>query len=229
VLTIALMAVALAAFDQPEPECEPIAEVAGSIEALNRFWGRSIELCAAEDPGESAVAYPDENVVLANPDWLADMALVYGPSVVTGILAHEWGHMVQGSRSSLMAELHADCLAGAFMSSAGFTRAELRQFEQISLRSGDLRRSDWQHGTGDERRRAAVRGYEGYAKTGMAGIADMCPLRSRGRAWSPPHRAAAAHPARRTEPSADCAEGFGGSWAYPRGRRCSMTAAEERR
>jgi hypothetical protein len=190
-LTIAAVAAALIAGANiahsrpPSPwACEPIRELAGLHAALNRFWKSSVRLCGSRHPEESAVALPDDNVVLANPEWLEDIALDYGSSAVVGVLAHEWGHMVQGYADGAVAELHADCLAGAFMRASGFTKAQLKELERMSLDSGDLRRGDRRHGTGAERRRAVARGYKGYPRSGISKISTLCPLRYAQRTWA---------------------------------------------
>jgi hypothetical protein len=142
--------------------CRAIPEAVNVVVALNDFWQRSFRLCQAADASISASAYPDVGVVRANRRWLAEIADQYGPSAATGILAHEWGHMVQGGEPGPGAELQADCLAGAFMRRAGFSAAEVGEFVMVSLDSGDSRWGFATHGTGSQRRQAILRGYNGF-------------------------------------------------------------------
>ena len=128
--------------------------------ALNAFWSRSTRLCQSFDPDESAAALPDKDLVEANRQFLADVARDYGPPAAVGILAHEWGHMVQGPLRGRSAELQADCLAGAFMRRSGYGRRALHRFALVSLDAGDDGLPLGDHGTGRERRAAVLRGYD---------------------------------------------------------------------
>ena len=139
--------------------CRPIPEVAPAVRALNAFWDDSVRLCETSDPRESAAAEPDEGIVLANRRWLAEIARDYGAPAAIGILAHEWTHVVQRMRPGRMAELQADCVAGAFLSRAGYGEAALEGFALLSLHSGDEGSGRRTHGSGRERRAAVLRGY----------------------------------------------------------------------
>ena len=56
------------------------------------------------------------------------MAITFGSYAATGILAHEWGHMVQGRVRGTATELQADCLAGVFMKGSGLPWQTAEQF-----------------------------------------------------------------------------------------------------
>jgi hypothetical protein len=154
--------------------CRAIPEAVGIVDALNGFWRRSIRLCQARDPDINASAYPEAGVVRANRRWLADIADEYGASAVSGILAHEWAHMVQEGDPGPNAELQADCLAGAFMRRARFDRMELDRFVLLSLDSGDFRQDRATHGTGGQRRGAILRGYFGFRGQRPDRLAGFC-------------------------------------------------------
>lgn len=155
-------------------QCRPIPEAASTAAALNRFWRRDIALCESDDPEDSAVAVTDADLVLANRDWLRWIAEDYGPSAAVGILAHEWAHMAYPEGEGRIAELQADCLAGAFLRRAGYDQRALAPFALVSLHSGDGRRS-WKggHGTGQERRSAVLRGY-GASGRDRGALASFC-------------------------------------------------------
>lgn len=155
-------------------ECRPIPEAARAVTALNTFWNRSVRLCQSHDPYESAVALPDEGMVQANRQWLASVARDYGTSAATGILAHEWAHMVQGGGIGRTAELEADCLAGGFLRHRGYDKVELERFALLSFHSGDIYRGPDAHGTGQERLAAVLRGYYGSSDSNPGRLVAYC-------------------------------------------------------
>lgn len=172
-----IMAAGPPGFAKPEPSyaCRPIPEVSRTVAALNAFWNRSVRLCQSEDPWESAVAYPDDGIVHANRTWLAGVAREYGPPAATGVLAHEWAHMVQPVAFGPRAELQADCLAGAYLKRSGYDESDIERFALISLHSGDDdggRVGD--HGTGRQRHDAVLRGYYRSRDRSLTALVDFC-------------------------------------------------------
>jgi hypothetical protein len=142
------------------PECRPIPEASRAVSALNAFWDRSTRLCQSSDPDESALALPDDDMVLANRRWLASVAQDYGAPAAAGILAHEWAHIVRPRPAGPRAELEADCLAGAFLRRAGYSKRDADRFALLGLDSGDDDEMIASHGSGSERRAAVLRGYD---------------------------------------------------------------------
>ncbi|MGZ8282808.1 MAG: hypothetical protein ACXWUN_07640 [Allosphingosinicella sp.] len=182
-LNIAIILIAVAAASRAATSesatgatCRPIPEAASLVTALNRFWGQAIRLCQSRHPDDQASAFPGDGVVRANRRWLAEIAEMYGEPAAAGIIAHEWGHMIQGRMSGVTAELHADCLAGAFMRRARFREVELDAFILVSLDSGDSRFLPGRHGTGSQRRDAVLRGYYGFRGQDQRQIASFCRL-----------------------------------------------------
>ena len=148
-----------------------------SIEdSLNRFWGVSARICQADGLVLEAAANPDQGMIQVNRRWLIAMGRQYGNWAMAGILAHEWGHMVQNRPQGTAAELQADCLAGAFMRAADFSEADAILFAELSFRNGDLEWSAYGHGTGIQREKAVLRGYRGFDfQTGQA-LDRLCPF-----------------------------------------------------
>ena len=77
--------------------------------------------CFADDVAELAEnAYhcADDDVVVYDRAWLADLALVHGPFMVAEVVAHEVAHAVQVQAGlddpSIVAETQAECFAGAW-------------------------------------------------------------------------------------------------------------------
>lgn len=157
--------------------CAPLPHATGDQMALNRFWGRSVRLCRLPNGSEDVFADPNGNRVMADQQWLDDIARRYGGWAATGILAHEWGHIVQGDVEGTAAELQADCLAGVFMRGIGQPRWTVEQFAASNFSAGD---ADWRvdgHGTPNQRVNAALRGYGRYAgDKNMAMLQKICPL-----------------------------------------------------
>ena len=70
------------------------------------------------DLAENAYHCADDDVVVYDRAWLADLALVHGPFMVTEVVAHEVAHSVQAQAGlddpSIVAETQAECFAGAW-------------------------------------------------------------------------------------------------------------------
>lgn len=177
-MVIALLA--LPASAMAADRCRPVPHGADDAAMLNAFWGLSVRLCRLPDGSADAYADADEGVVKVDQSWLDAIARRYGSWAATGILAHEWGHIVQGDVPGTAGELQADCLAGLFMRGTGQPRWAVEQFAASNFDSGD---ADWQedgHGTADQRVAAALRGYAHYAgDRRLAALEQACPARAR--------------------------------------------------
>ena len=181
---LALVAL-LAALSFPRTEaaaaefCPPVPE-ARTIEAsLNDFWRISARLCHSEAEGVEALAFPEEVLVRTNRRWLIAMERRYGDWAVAGILAHEWGHIVQNRPYGTAAELQADCLAGAFLRAAGYSSTDAVSFAELSASNGDY---EWRlhgHGTGAQRSNAVLRGYDRYDAKQAQRLESLCPFSAR--------------------------------------------------
>ena len=156
-------------------QCVRVDHANDDLVALNAFWHTNIPICQLQPGSRNAYADRQHGIVWADQGWLDQMAMKYGNWAATGILAHEWGHMVQGPIQGTAAELQADCLAGVFMKGAGLPWQDVEQFAQSNFAAGDPWVSFNGHGTGPQRVVAARRGYYGYA--GQAGIylVQLCP------------------------------------------------------
>lgn len=156
--------------------CEPVPHAAEDLQALNIFWGTQIPICRLPPGTNNAYADRQSNIVLADQDWLDYMAFNYGNWAATGILAHEWGHMVQGEVSGTAAELQSDCLAGVFLRGMGLPWGTVEQFASANFDAGDDYWTIHGHGTRIQRVNAARRGYYGYS--GQTGIylTQLCPF-----------------------------------------------------
>lgn len=160
-----------------QAQCVPVTHAADDYVALSNFWGTRFPLCRIRDGSNNAYAHRIRGVVYADQAWLDRIALSYGPWAATGILAHEWGHMVQGPVEGTAAELQADCLAGVFMKGVGLPWPTVEQFAAVNWsEGGDPYWTPDGHGTKAQRVVAARRGYYGYfGQTGFA-LLDLCPL-----------------------------------------------------
>lgn len=157
-------------------QCNPVSHAVDDWQRLNQFWGVNVTLCRLPDGAKGAFAYRAAGIVTADQEWLDEIAQEYGSWASTGVLAHEWGHMVQGNvPGGTAAELQADCLAGIFMRGAGLSPLMVEQFARLNLSHGDPVWSFAGHGLGQQRYIAAARGYNGFpAFTGM-NLAAICP------------------------------------------------------
>ncbi|PWW22576.1 putative metalloprotease [Geodermatophilus normandii] len=77
--------------------------------------------CFADDVDEladNAYYCSDDDVVVYDRAWMADLVGDYGPFIVAEIMAHEVGHAVQAQAGlddpSIVAETQAECFAGAW-------------------------------------------------------------------------------------------------------------------
>jgi hypothetical protein len=158
-----------------QARCVPLTHGQDVASALNRFWGASIPLC--QIPAGSRNAYADRGnwVVWADQSWLDWMAQQHGQFAAVGILAHEWGHMVQGNISGTAAELQADCLAGVFMKGWGLSWSAAEQLARANLFAGDAEWSLGGHGTGQQRVNAVRRGYVGFVGQPPQQLPALCP------------------------------------------------------
>lgn len=158
-------------------QCAPVTHAAEDYVALSNFWGTRFPLCRANDGSNNAYAQRGRGVVVADQSWLDRVAQNYGPWAATGILAHEWGHMVQGDVGGTAAELQADCLAGVFMKGAGLPWATVEQFAAVNWNEGgDPYWTPNGHGTKAQRVFAARRGYYGYVGQAGYSLLALCPL-----------------------------------------------------
>jgi hypothetical protein len=157
-------------------QCAPVHHANDDLVALNAFWGTRIPICQIPPGSNNAYADRDNAVVWAVQSWLDNMANTFGQWAATGVLAHEWGHMIQGNVHGTAAELQADCLAGVFMRGVGLPFQTVEQFARANFLAGDAEFSFGGHGLGGQRVTAVRRGYYGFAnQTGFA-LLQLCPL-----------------------------------------------------
>jgi hypothetical protein len=156
--------------------CYPVPHAASAQYELNRFWGVRVPICRLPDGTGGAFANRAAWVVTADQAWLDAIANRYGNWAATGVLAHEWGHMVQGNvPGGTAAELQADCLAGVFFRGRGLPPGIVAQFANLSLDAGDPVWSYVGHGLGVQRRTAVARGYNGLPAFNGRNLAQICP------------------------------------------------------
>lgn len=115
---------------------------------LNNFWATNIPLCQIPTGMNNAYADKIRGIVWADQAWMYRMRQLHGQWAAVGILAHEWGHMVQGGVTGTAAELQADCLAGVFFKGMGLPWAAAEQLARANLFTGDAEWSLDGHGTG---------------------------------------------------------------------------------
>ncbi len=142
------------------PYTQPIRTPCGIAGTNNAFY------CPA-----SNCIYYDYNFLNRSYSNVGDYAAV-------GIIAHEWGHLVQahlgisrGNSFSIQMELQADCFAGAYTQYAARTGkldpGDLDEAGEDLFRSGDARGMPWfapqAHGTSIQRISAFLDGYRGGA------------------------------------------------------------------
>ena len=155
--------------------CTPVYHAQDDLIALNNFWHTQIPICQISPGSNNAYADKANGVVWADQTWLDGIAQRYGSWAATGILAHEFGHMVQGNVGGTAAELQADCLAGVFMKGAGLPWQDVEQFAGSNFAAGDPWASMNGHGTGLQRVNAAHRGYYGYSGQTGTYLVALCP------------------------------------------------------
>ncbi|NKF23062.1 hypothetical protein [Solimonas marina] len=172
---IILSCCAITLSQQAIAQCVPVTHALDDQQALNQFWGTSVPMCQA--PGSNgAFANRSAGVVLVDQNWLDYMANTFGPWAASGIVAHEWGHMIQGNVSGTAAELQADCLAGVFLRGAGVSWVAAEQFARSNWFAGDAEWSFGGHGLPAQRANAAHRGYYGFSGQPPYLLAALCPL-----------------------------------------------------
>ncbi len=157
-------------------QCAFVDHARDDWQALNTFWQTNIPLCQLPPGSNNAYADRMRGIVFADEYWLDQVAATVGQWAATGIIAHEWGHMVQGNvPGGTAAELQADCLAGVFMRGEGLPWQTVEQFATMNFTHGDIVWTEGGHGTGLQRATAAHRGYYGF--TGQTGqlLAMLCP------------------------------------------------------
>ncbi len=172
-----LLLLGFSAFAPPSyAQCIPVDHAYDDLQALNSFWGTGIPICQIPPGSNNAFADRQRGIVWADQGWLDEIAATFGSWAATGILAHEWGHMVQGKVSGTAAELQADCLAGVFMKGAGLPLQTVEQFAHANFFAGDMEFSFGGHGTGSRRVTAARRGYYGFVGQSGLALLALCPL-----------------------------------------------------
>lgn len=143
--------------DKVEAYLDPIATTCGQTVPMNAFY------C----PPEHAIFY-DIGLATGLLENIGDFGAVF-------VLAHEWGHLLQGNLGLLGAsgqfnielELQADCLAGVYAASANarglLERGDLEEAAGALFISGDPTGTPWYdpqaHGTVEQRTAAFVSGY----------------------------------------------------------------------
>jgi hypothetical protein len=173
--TTLLLPVVDSLYAKAQSSCESVPHAIEEFRALNDFWGTNVPICRIYNQN-NAYASASKKFVLADQDWLDRMANQYGSYAATGILAHEWGHIVQGNVSGTAAELQADCLAGVFMKGYGLAWPTVEQFARANWDSTSYHWSINGHGTKSQRVMAARRGYYGYRGQRGSKLAALCPL-----------------------------------------------------
>lgn len=104
------------------------------------------------------------------------MAYRYGDAALAFIIAHEYAHAMQVAFRFMpgytpLAELQADCLAGAYLGSmpnASIDESDIQEIGSLAYRLGDYSWGRQHHGTPEQRVRAVVRGL-GASRQGLQG------------------------------------------------------------
>lgn len=174
--TVLLLLTLLCGTAMAQTPCPPVPHAERDRRALNAFWGTNFALCRLPPGTGNAFADLQRGAVFADQDWLDWMAHQHGPYAAVGILAHEWGHMIQGPVRGTAAELQADCLAGVFMRGAGLPWQTVEQFARSNFYAGDDHWSLYGHGTRMQRVNAAHRGYYGFHGQRGPALLALCPL-----------------------------------------------------
>lgn len=156
-------------------QCYSVPHAVDDQTALNHFWSIPIPLCLLPPGSNNAYADKQHGIVWADQVWLDSMANLYGNWASTGILAHEWGHLVQGPGMGTAFELQADCLAGVFMRGVGLPWQTVEQFATSNMTAGDTQASFVGHGTGPQRVNAAHVGYYGFSGQPISQLSLLCP------------------------------------------------------
>jgi predicted metalloprotease len=178
------------------------ARVRADVDALNSYWravfpaewGRSYtEPCLVQEYEVAAFNFADEcgldslaaarrnafycgaveGIFWDGPDFMHGMARWSGPSAVTVILAHEYGHWVQDLSNvyddvPFNVEMQADCYAGAFIGHAienGYLQnTDMNDIQRVMASFGQPRFTglwtDITYGNARERNKAVQRGVD---------------------------------------------------------------------
>ncbi len=99
--------------------------------------------CAGPGDGErwrdNAAYCPADQRIVYDEDWMRALGREVGDAAPLAILAHEWGHHVQWllgrNVEDLREELHADCLAGMYLSASGLLPHDSLEAEDPALTS----------------------------------------------------------------------------------------------
>jgi predicted metalloprotease len=169
-----------------------------AAEHINAFWAESfrqsgiryvppLEFVAYNEPVETECGPAEpynafycalSHSIYYHYDFLQEQLDTDGDFAPVTILAHEWGHLVQGNLGFLQTrsftidiELQADCLAGAWAASAGeqglLDPGDLDEGAVALFRAGDDQETPWfdpgAHGQPDQRVDAFATGLEGGA------------------------------------------------------------------
>ena len=155
-------------------QCLPVTGTYQDATALSNFWGLSYPVCRVFNIG-NAFADRFNGVIGVDQEFFEGVAYYHGSWAPTGILAHEWGHMVQGNvPPGPAAELQADCLAGVFFAGASLPPKYITQFASVTWHSG----SDFytSHATRSLRIEAMRRGYNNYWGQSGYALLELCPF-----------------------------------------------------
>jgi hypothetical protein len=179
-MTFSVLLAALFALTAPglvQYSCPPVDHAFDDYPRLNRFWGVGVSLCRLGPGTNNAYADRQAGAVWADQDWLDGVPKRHGNWAATGILAHEWGHIVQGNvEGGAAAELQADCLAGVYFKGMGLPLGAINQYVDVNWsEGGDQFLSLDGHGTGQQRVNAARKGYNGFAGQQGPALQALCP------------------------------------------------------
>jgi predicted metalloprotease len=164
----------------PEAYGEPYEPLTGGVFAIDGGTDPSGIPCAGSDISElldnAFYCPPDDAVVWDQEGFMPALAERYGPFTVAVVIAHEWGHVIQGrtgyDEASVLVELQADCFAGAWTEHVIETQGErfdigTEELDQalagiLSLRDAPGGSADdpFAHGSGFDRVSAFQDGYE---------------------------------------------------------------------
>ena len=153
--------------------CQPVPHAAATAQSLNTFWGKNFKLCLWPNHKNASAIQSDsaEDFAAADQDWLDGEASAYGNVAAIGILAHEWGHLVQGDRArGVVIELQADCLAGVFLRAANLNPEDFAEWLFATRDSST-------HGTHEQRVLSMRHGYSSYQRgqTREHLVTSVCP------------------------------------------------------
>lgn len=130
--------------------------------------------CGRIDPSVVAAYCPGDLTIYLAPEEIGKMIDEYGDFVPVVAVAHEWGHHIQTmlgveDQKTIKMELQADCLAGAALGDAAaqglVNKGDIKEATTLTRDAlGDPewlpRDSDQAHGSGDQRVRNLLAGYE---------------------------------------------------------------------